>query len=333
MAGFKPNVFLHVPIVIAYFALIGVVVHLLDSAYLPLLIASVLGVAVAIHVTKGFFRVFGGWLSANYLRHLGDPLRKPIAMKKFCDQGWFLVLHTVLTLAELVVMADETWWQDTSSCWDYTSVTGAFPAYSSAVHTLYVFQLGMYIYVGFSCEFLEEKRKDHLVMMGHHVVTISLIIWSYAVGYLPIGVIVMFLHDISDIPLDFLKMVNYLKLENREGWFITEFMFAFTLIQWVYFRVYLFPTKLMYSTLYEMRASCMDPIAALDFSILFPSPGPTHWLWFNTLIAALYTLHIWWTFLLMRLLYGVLTVGPNSASKDEYEGHSSDSDAPKTKHD
>ncbi|OQR96317.1 hypothetical protein ACHHYP_16107 [Achlya hypogyna] len=326
MAGIVINPVLNGLIVVLYFALIGVVLYWLDRAYLPVLLASIASVAVAIHVTKALFRVGGAWFSRTHLQHLGDPLRKPIAMKKFCDQGWFLVLHTSLTLAELVVMAEETWWQDTKTCWDYTSATGAFPSYREAVHTLYVFQLGMYMYVGFSCEFLEEKRKDHLVMMGHHVVTIALIIWSYAVGYLPIGVIVMFLHDISDIPLDFLKMVNYLKLENREGWFVTEVSFAFTLVQWIYFRVYLFPTKLMYSTIWEMRESCMAPDLAADLSILFPSPGPSHWLGFNVLFLALYLLHVWWTFLLIRILMGVLTVGANNASKDEYEGHSSESD-------
>ncbi|OQS02487.1 hypothetical protein THRCLA_05131 [Thraustotheca clavata] len=317
---------MHKALVFIYFTLVGLVLFTLDQQYLPLLLLFIVFVAIFIHVVKTFFGMTGTWFSKTYLQHLGNPLRKKTALKKFCDQGWFLALHMSLSLADLFVLKDETWWHDTKTCWDSTSPNGAFKENRFAVHALYVFQLGMYIYVGFSCEYLEVHRKDHLVMMGHHVVTIALIIWSYAVGYLPIGVIIMFLHDVSDIPLDMLKMVNYLKMEDRKGWFVTEILFVITLIEWIYFRVYLFPTKLMNSTIYELRYSCMPPEAAADLTILFPHPGPTHWFWFNLLFISLYMLHIWWTFLLIRILIGVLTVGANSVSKEEYEGASSDSD-------
>lgn len=184
----------------------------------------------------------------------------------------------------------------------------------------------IWIYTAFSCKFLEEIRKDYLVMMTHHVVTIALVTWSYAIGFLPVGVVVLILHDFTDIPLDMLKMANYLKLEGFPGLFVSEIMFVITLFYWVWFRIYLYPTKLLYTTGVELREAAMSMEDAHDWTNLFPNPGPPSWLLFNVLLSTLYLLHIWWGFLLLRVLIGVLTKGAHETGKDEYEGTSSDSE-------
>ncbi|KUF89270.1 hypothetical protein AM588_10002152 [Phytophthora nicotianae] len=135
-------------------------------------------------------------------------------MKKWCDQSWQLVIHVSMTIFELYVLRDETWWQDTTTLWNQGTDTGVFPTQKFSTKLLYITQLAIWIYTAFSCKFLEEIRKDYLVMMTHHVVTIALVTWSYAVGFLPVGVVVLLLHDMTDIPLDMLKMANYLKMEG-----------------------------------------------------------------------------------------------------------------------
>ncbi|RHY85535.1 hypothetical protein DYB37_003953 [Aphanomyces astaci] len=68
-------------------------------------------------------------------------------------------------------------------------------------------------------------RKDYLIMMmAHHVVTIALVTWSFAINYLQGGVLMILLHDASDVPV-----ANFLKLEARQGWYITEVLFAIML--------------------------------------------------------------------------------------------------------
>ncbi|RLN99780.1 hypothetical protein DYB28_004004, partial [Aphanomyces astaci] len=176
----------------------------------------------------------------------------------------------------------------------------------------------IWLYTAFSCKFLEEVRKDYLVMMAHHVVTIALVTLSFVMNYLPIGVLVLLLHDASDVPLDLLKMANYLKLEARQGFYITEVLFAIMLSVWLYCRVYMFPTKIIRSSMWESRVACAVPLETWDFTI--------SWLGFNLMLLALYALHIWWTFLLLRLLYNALSnSGIHTAAEVEYEG-GSDSD-------
>ncbi|RHY12119.1 hypothetical protein DYB25_003667 [Aphanomyces astaci] len=274
----KPNAFLD-GLLCSLVAIECVVIYsVLPQHLLAMFGGMLVVVAVAVWATKASFRVVGGFVSRHFLKHLGDPLRKEVTMRKFTDQSWQLMIHGSM-----------------SAIWVYTA---------------------------FSCKFLEEVRKDYLIMMSHHVVTIALVAWSFAVGFLPVGVLVLFLHDASDVPLDLLKMANYLKLEDRKGFFLSEVLFAVMLTVWVYFRVYLFPSKLIYTAFWENREACCLPHEAHDLSIIFPSPGPPSWLAFSLLLSCLYVLHIWWTFLILRLLKGVLTKSVHDVAEDEYEGAS-----------
>ena len=45
---------------------------------------------------------------------------------------------------------------------------------------------------------------------------------SYYANYLKIGVLVLLIHDASDIGVDTLKLVNYTKLRGATGWFGSE---------------------------------------------------------------------------------------------------------------
>jgi ceramide synthetase len=49
--------------------------------------------AMVIELSKWSFRVVGGAFSYYCLQHLNDPLKKPTTMKKWCDQGWQMVIH------------------------------------------------------------------------------------------------------------------------------------------------------------------------------------------------------------------------------------------------
>uniref|UniRef100_K3X2W5 TLC domain-containing protein n=1 Tax=Globisporangium ultimum (strain ATCC 200006 / CBS 805.95 / DAOM BR144) TaxID=431595 RepID=K3X2W5_GLOUD len=143
--------------------------------------------------------------------------------------------------------------------------------------------------------------------------------WLYAVGFLPVGVIVWLLHDVSGIPLDMLKMANYLKLEGACGLFLSELLFVAFVVNWDYFRLYLLPTKLLYTTLVENRMRLED---AHDFTNL-----PTVVAAFQRAARRALYLHIWWGFLIVRFVVGVVAKGAHETGKDEYEGSSSDSEA------
>ncbi|OQS02492.1 hypothetical protein THRCLA_05134 [Thraustotheca clavata] len=324
----KPNPVLDGILMTALLGEIITLFYIFEIELLLTLFGMVGVVAIAIYVVKAVFQAGGGYVSRTFLQHLGDPLKKKTTMKKFTDQAWQLAIHTSMTLLEIIVIMDETWWSDTRSMWNPESPTCDFPTQKYLTKFLYITQLAIWIYTAFSCKFLEEIRKDYLIMMTHHVVTIALVSWSYALGYLPVGVLILIVHDASDVPLDLLKMANYMKLEGPKGLFITEILFAIVLGIWFYVRIYLYPFKLINSVFWENREACMLPSEAHDLSIL-RFPGVPMWFGFNTLLITLYLLHIWWGFLLVRLLVNVMTKSIHNTAKDEYEGTSSDSEASK----
>ncbi|CAK4080734.1 unnamed protein product [Aphanomyces euteiches] len=293
----KPNVFLDW-LLVSIIAAEGVVIcRILPQDLLLMLGGLIVVVAIAVWAIKAIFRAGGGYISRYHLKHLGDPLRKEVTMKKFCDQSWQLVIHASMTVLELAVIYDEPWWHDTTTLWNPQSPTCDFPEQKFMTKLLYMIQLAIWIYTAFSCKFLEEIRKDYLIMMTHHAFTIALVSWSYAMGFLPVGVLVLIIHDASDIPLDLVKMANYMKLEDRKGW-------------------------LIYTSFWENREACCLPHVAHDLSVLFPSPGPPYWLAFNVLLVSLFALHIWWILLLLRVLKGVLTKNVHEVADNEYEGAS-----------
>jgi ceramide synthetase len=87
-------------------------------------------------------------------------------------------------------------------------------------------QLTIWLVTGFSCTFFEERRKDYLEMMFHHVLT-NLIIGTAIVnkehGW---ALLILFVHDSSDVLVDTLKLSNYMKYEGPKYFFLSEICFV-----------------------------------------------------------------------------------------------------------
>lgn len=53
---------------------------------------------------------------------------------------------------------------------------------------------------------VQVRRKDWLESMVHHIATIALLLYSYYVNFTRVGIMVMLLHDVSDIFLEAAKL-------------------------------------------------------------------------------------------------------------------------------
>lgn len=71
---------------------------------------------------------------------------------------------------------------------------------------MYVIKFAFHIFE--LCETLYQgrARRDFYEMFLHHIVTLMLIGTSYASNFLPLGAACMFIHDLSDITLNFMKL-------------------------------------------------------------------------------------------------------------------------------
>ena len=117
----------------------------------------------------------------------------------------------------------------------------------SLLQFFYFLQLAIWIYTALN-HIWDPKRNDYYVMYAHHIVTIGLVSVSAFFGYYRIGLVVLAVHDSSDIFLDVLKLANYLKLEGMQFLFITEISFVSMTITWVAFRMYYYPFYVLHSS-------------------------------------------------------------------------------------
>eukprot|EP00943_MAST-04B_sp_MAST-4B-sp1_P002647 g2647.t1 len=275
----------------------------------------------------------------NIPKDCRNPMKSKLALRKFSDQAWQLTIHTTMTMFEVYLLfvykdennhTSEQWWSDPVTCTRPCPVEYAEGRLSRPMilNKFYLFQLAIWVYTGFSCKWIEARRKDYLQMMTHHVITIMLVIFSFASENQPIGLVILFVHDFSDIFLDLMKMCNYLKLEGTHGMFIVETVFAInTFITWPYLRLYYFPVYVIYNgTAKGYLNNCgggneansllrqIELCRGLDFC----TGG-------NTLLVLLACLHWFWYFLMLRILYKLLTGKSgnlNRAGKEVYEGES-----------
>ena len=108
---------------------------------------------------------------------------------------------------------------------------------------------------------------------------------SWAAQYLRIGILVMYVHDVSDIFVDVMKMANYLKLEGRRGFYASEIAYAATMISWVYYRLWVFPFSVIHSSVWEVNR-LLAPHALGWRGLVFP-PDLPYFTEMNALLCSL----------------------------------------------
>lgn len=232
----------------------------------------------------------------------------PVNQRKFADQSWQLAIHTFMTCYGLFVLQPMDWLVDTKLC--FQGPGGAYGTKGDIwLERLYIMQTAVWAYTAFSHRWIESRHKDYFVMFAHHVVTIFLISMSWFIN-LKFGALVLLLHDASDIGVDLLKMSNHAGRGSESGGLpITEAIFISALLVWIYLRLWVYPTKLLTSAFFESVVVCED--VGVNCSVM------------RLALVLLQIMHVWWTYLLLRILVRGIT---HDAGRDVYEGSSDLSD-------
>lgn len=160
----------------------------------------------------------------------------------------------------------------------------------------YLIQGSFYGHSIYATIYMDAWRKDSLVMVVHHFITLALITFSYAFRYHNIGILVLFLHDINDIQLEFTKVNVYFKTRGGKEHLINDVLsnmgaISFS-ITWFWFRLYWFPLKVLW-------ASCVTSIQSV--------PHIPFYFFFNILLFALLLMNIYWFLFIVLFVVKVLT--------------------------
>jgi hypothetical protein len=130
-------------------------------------------------------------------------------------------------------------------------------------------------------------------------------------------VMVLWVHDVSDIFVDVLKLANYLKLEGKKRFYLSEIAWAICLGAWGYWRLFKYPFTVMYSGFF---------VSVKVFAERYIPKEVPAYAQLGTLLIVLQVLHLYWFYLLLMVGYRTCVEGGREASRQEYEGDSDDGD-------
>jgi hypothetical protein len=234
-------------------------------------------------------------------------LRNAISNKKFVkftEASWrFLFYSTFVILGYRTLYTPETapYVQDLNHLW-----IGFPQETTSLMESYYVVELGCYMH---QLMWTEVHRSDAWEMILHHIVTIVLLFSSYMQGLHRVGVVVLFIHDIADIPLELGKCFNYTaKTPRFKAWAqpTTDTFFAIFAITFFVTRLVIYP-QVIYSYLTSPR--------------ILGGVWPFYYV-SGTLLCTLQCLHVFWFSLIVRMVYKLIVSG--GIAKDERSDHESD---------
>ena len=145
--------------------------------------------------------------------------------------------------------------------------------------------------------FIKERQSDFLIMILHHICTISLIIFSFITNYSNIGSLVIFCHMQSDI----LVHVTRFFVRTDFSLIIVGFIGIMFLINYSYMRQYVFG---------EMIYTICKYIT-WEWGLITST--------LTLFLVILYIMHIRWTSVLIIKIYQSLSTGKNCGDDTNYD--------------
>ncbi|CAF1002723.1 unnamed protein product [Adineta ricciae] len=235
---------------------------------------------------------------------------------KFPESAWKCLFYTCTWSFNIYLLSYRyDYFQEPYLIWDDWAPGMPVPF---DIQIMYFVQCGFYLHSIYGTLCMDYKRKDFYAMLLHHVLTMTLIFVSYATRYHKIGLLVLFVHDITDIWLELAKVLHYLFL--RKGgrkcprWeTAANVCFVMFLLSWFLFRLYWYPIKVLYSTGVVTAHRAYDKGCGL-------------YGFFNSLLWILCCLNIYWLYFILQLLFRVLSGssdGLEDTREDEEAGPSS----------
>ncbi|XP_053312166.1 ceramide synthase 1 [Spea bombifrons] len=221
---------------------------------------------------------------------------QPKEAEKFPESAWKLLFYSTSWSYSvyLLFFTEYNFFQDPSSAFYDWKPGGAVPR---NIALAYLIQGSFYAHSTYATLYMDAWRKDSIVMILHHLVTFTLITFSYAFRYHNIGILVLFLHDVNDIQLEFTKINVYFKTRgekyHRTNDIISDIGCVTFSFSWFWFRLYWFPQKVLFATCYSSLES---------------NPNIPFYFFFNILLFVLTLMNIYW-FLFIILFVGKVLTG------------------------
>ncbi|XXH04886.1 pH-response regulator protein palH/rim21 [Hypoxylon texense] len=217
-------------------------------------------------------------------------LRSRGKQARFMEQMYTAIYFGVLGPAGMYVMSrTPVWYFNTHGMYEnfpHKTNEGMFKFYY-LFQAAYWAQQAIVLLLG-----MEKPRKDYKELVGHHIVSLTLIGLSYRFHFTHIGLAVYVTHDISDFFLATSKSLNYVD-HPLVGPYFFVFMCA-----WIYLRHYL-NLRILYSLFTEFKT--VGPYE-LNWETEQYKCSLSFWITLS-LLSSLQALNLFWLFFIVRIAY------------------------------
>ncbi|PHJ24454.1 longevity-assurance protein domain-containing protein [Cystoisospora suis] len=247
----------------------------------------------------------------KYIANKGQ-IAKPGKVYKLAENLWYCCWHTTAFLWGMYLLMGEAgtpeapgWvrkmWQQTDGRWYWITTDAEFEqgsigwpllVPSSGIRTYYLTQASFWTSCLVFLRF-ETRRSDFHVMATHHIATVALVGFSYALSYWRLGHVVLVLHDWVDVLLYCSKSLQYSFIPPR----VTDCSFVCFVISYLVARLILFPIYCVWPTIDPTLTHRLSHGRVTDHHSF---PGGVA---LPVFLCVLVGLHIYWFGLIIRMVY------------------------------
>jgi ceramide synthetase len=202
------------------------------------------------------------------------------------DSAFKCMYYALMTMWCYTLLREEPWLPTalggrgaTRSCW-----TDGYPfqAASSGLRRCYLASIGVTV-CDIAMLLMESRKPDFWEMLLHHVVTCSLVGYSYMLNYVRIGSLVLLLHHATDVFIHASKA--FVDTPNKR---IVASSYFGLVLTYAYLRVYVYPVSIM-------RSAWMESMEEASSEHIYG------WGYFNFALCVLLLLHIYWFGLIVKI--------------------------------
>ncbi|CAB3405926.1 unnamed protein product [Caenorhabditis bovis] len=249
---------------------------------------STIGVAYLYYRTNAYALRREATLFENMWDHLSGGFARVTRPKKILECFWRFSYYTFAFLYGIYVMKDQSWLYDVKQCW----IGYPFHPVPDLIWWYYMIETGFYYSLLIASVF-DERRSDFYQLMIHHIITVFLLSSSWTINFVRVGTLILISHDVADVFLEGGKLVRY-DAHNKK---LTNFMFVLFFGSWILTRLGYYPFVVIRSAITEAADLIQPDYSLWDLKMVPYAPR----LIVFALICLLF-LHIFWTFIILRIL-------------------------------
>ncbi|KAI6218707.1 TRAM LAG1 CLN8-like proteiny domain containing protein [Aphelenchoides fujianensis] len=287
-----------------YFALPIMILRLFWEAFVGLKLGKQLGYVNEPLAQAAFSHLFGGFA-------------RQTKRKKVLETFWRFSAYSFLFAFGCFVLSDKPWLYDTHQ--GFINYPRHEVDYD--VRLYYMLEFGFYIslLVG---SVVDVRRSDFWEMTVHHFVTLALLAFSWIINFARLGSLILLSHDLSDPFLEGAKLVRYTRKHTN----LANGIFVVFLLCWTATRLVYFPFVLVLTGIRDGPALIQPDYEVFNFKQLPYAPRVL-----LILLCCLMVLHVFWTFLLVKIVARALRSGAAADVRSDSEESEELNDEPRRK--